>query len=75
MTQTPAKGIIGHFLYDANKKYHFFRVYSDDKKSYKDYDFFIEDIKVQILSEAALIEGEGYHNRLDWLVDTEKPKD
>lgn len=57
----------GFFLYNPFKQRHFFRVYDpEDKRKFKDYDVFAEDIEVTIHAHGlVLYEGED-RNKLDW---------
>jgi hypothetical protein len=64
--EIPAKGIRGHLLYSPFANKHFFRVYSDDRESFVDYDVTADDIEIELLSNFnSLYEGEN-RNKLDY---------
>jgi len=67
MTEQPAKGVKGFFLYNPFTERHFFRVYDpDNKRQYKDYVVSAEDIEVEILAGGLSLYHDGKSGRLDW---------
>ena len=64
-----AEGKTGHLLYSPIDHNFFFRIYSKDRKEFKDYKLCAEDIEIQILdSSLELYENDDpdQSNRLDW---------
>lgn len=56
MTETPARGVRGFFLYNPITHKHWFRVYDPvDRRKYRDYEFQIEDLEVEILAHGAAL--------------------
>ena len=57
-----AEGQVGHLLF-TNDEY-IFRVYSDDKKSFVDYELKAEDIKIKIVDNYVALEDtdDGQHS-------------
>jgi len=70
MTEKPAEGVRGFFLYSPVTKQHFFRVYDNSdptKDTFTDYKVCAEDIEVTLeCSSLSLYEGDEDKNRLDW---------
>lgn len=58
---------VGHLLFSPHPyPHHFFRVYSEDKKSFVDYNLSAEDIKVKIVDKWVALEESEDGNRLTW---------
>ena len=71
MTEKPANGVEGFFLYDPFEDRHFFRVYGEvdsatGRKSFIDYRMLAEDIKVTIQSNRLSLYETENGNCLNW---------
>lgn len=66
MSKKLAYGQIGHLLLNTITGFHTFRVYSEDKKSFDDYDVCAEDIKIKIVDNYVALEKTDDGNYLTW---------
>jgi hypothetical protein len=69
MTEQKAKSVRGFLLYNPVTDQRFFRVYSEDKKTYKDFNIRVEDLEIEILSSNVSLFEDGDIKHLDWSSD------